>query len=502
MKSNPTGSFALQGGLARERPARPATLAARIATASLSTKLYALLMLAALPLSVVSAYQAFSGWHNSRAIADEFPRYVLAMQRQVAYKAFVDGVADAVDSGSLSEKAVKEAQEADRLTKALQALDAEPSASAVPDLGAVATAVSKSRELAALLPLREPIQRALATIGEQSKAHHAALDGIVQGSISSARRDASIALGVMLATLATALWVGRRLIAGILRVVFNLRSAADSIAQEAQRLSLEAEQARGRAAHEVEEIDAVAATMGRMVDDIADVSVHAEATATAADQTRRVAQQADQNMQASAASQSGLVRQVDESTTAIRVLSGAIHSISEITGVIRQIAHQTNLLAINASIEAARAGTQGRGFAVVATEVRHLAERTSTSTDNIKQRVETVEGDAERAVKAITTVTQVSEAIHRSTRETSLSLSEILGAAENLNGLAAKIASTATQQNQSARQVADNMRQMQELMRANGQGIEAVNLSSVNLVRTSHALQQQVAQLAGGTAPA
>jgi methyl-accepting chemotaxis protein len=292
------------------------------------------------------------------------------------------------------------------------------------------------------------------------------------------------------------------LIAGILRVVFNLRSAADSIAQEAQRLSLEAEQARGRAAHEVEEIDAVAATMGRMVDDIADVSVHAEATATAADQTRRVAQQADQNMQASAASQSGLVRQVDESTTAIRVLSGAIHSISEITGVIRQIAHQTNLLAINASIEAARAGTQGRGFAVVATEVRHLAERTSTSTDNIKQRVETVEGDAERAVKAIATVTQVSEAIHRSTRETSLSLSEILGAAENLNGLAAKIASTATQQNQSARQVADNMRQMQELMRANGQGIEAVNLSSVNLVRTSHALQQQVAQLAGDPVPA
>jgi methyl-accepting chemotaxis protein len=495
---------ALTPNVAAPKPQRATSLAGRASAMGLSSKLYALLMLAALPLSLVSGYQAFSGWHNSRAIAQEFPRYVLAMKREVAYKTFVDGVADAVDSGSLGDKAAKALQESAQLTQALQALDPEPGAAgaAVADLPAIAEAVAKSRALPALMPLRGPIQRALTAIGEQSQAHQAALDAIVSGSITAARRDAGIALAVMLLTLATALWVGRQLIAGILSVVGKVRHAADSIAHEARQLAAEAEQARNRAAHEVEEIDAVAATMSRMVNDIADVSVHAEATATAADQTRRVAQQADQNMQASASSQSGLARQVDASTTAIRVLSTAINSIGEITGAIRQIAHQTNLLAINASIEAARAGTQGKGFAVVATEVRHLAERTSTSTNDIKLRVDTVEGDADRAVKAIATVTQVSEEIGRSTRATSDILVEILGAAENLNGLAAKIASTAAQQNQSAQQVADNMRQMQALMRDNGQGVEAVNRSSASLVQTAHGLQVEVARLAGAPVPA
>ncbi len=473
-----------------------AGIAARLAALSLSAKLYALLMLAALPLTGLSAYQAFSGWHNSRAIAEEFPRYLLAMQREAQFKTFVDGVADAVDSGSLSDKAAKAAQEAARLSQALQALQTQDGAT-VPDLDAVAAAVARSRELPALLPLRQPIQRAQARIAEQAQAHRSLLDGVVTGSITAARRDALIAFAVTLLTMGTALWVGRRQIASILGVVQQVRAAANSIALEAQRLAQEASQARARAEHEAGELDALAATMSGMVDDIADVSVHAQATASAADQTRRVARQADQNMQASADSQTGLASRVDESTAAIRVLSLAIGSIGEITGAIRQIAHQTNLLAINASIEAARAGTQGKGFAVVATEVRHLAERTSTSTDDIKQRVDTVEGDAERAVKAIATVNEVSREIGRSTTATSAILREILGAAENLNGLAAKIASTASQQNQSARKVADNMRQIQDLIRDNGQGIEAVTHSSGNLVQTAQALQNQVALLAG-----
>ena len=195
MQLDSTPTFAnpvAQAGARRHQPG----IAARLAALRLSAKLYALLMLAALPLTGLSAYQAFSGWHNSRAIAEEFPRYLLAMQREAQFKTFVDGVADAVDSGSLSDKAAKAAQEAARLSQALQALqtpDGGPAASPASDLDAVAAAVAQSRQLPALLPLRQPIQRAQALIAEQAQAHRSLLDGVVTGSITGAHRDALIA---------------------------------------------------------------------------------------------------------------------------------------------------------------------------------------------------------------------------------------------------------------------------------------------------------------------
>jgi methyl-accepting chemotaxis protein len=465
------------------------------ASLGLAQKLYALVLLAALPLAGVAAYEAVSGWHQSKAIADEFPRYELAVRRETQFKTFVDGVADAVDSGTLSGKALQAVKDAQQASIDLQALGAQEDSQLGADLGVIAQAVGRSKELAALMPLREPIQRGQKAIAAASAQHHEQLEAIVNGSISGARRDAAIALVVVLLFTTAALWCGRGLIRSILRMVVGVRLAADRIAEESQALAAEARQSRERVEHQSREVAAVSGAIDRMVSDINEVSGHAVATAQAAGHTRQVAEEAGRNMQATAQCQTGLARRVEDSTAAIRALSQAIDSIGAIGGTIQQIAHQTNLLAINASIEAARAGSQGKGFAVVATEVRHLAARTSTSTQDIRARVEHVAGDSERAVKAIATVNQVSNEIGLATDATTGILNQILAAAANLDGLAGKIAETAGQQQASAGRVAENLDRIQGLMHDNGQSIEQVNQSSQRLVDTVLQMQRQVAEL-------
>lgn len=467
---------------------------------SLARKLYTLLLLAALPLSILSVYQGLSGWRNSHEIAQEFPRYVLAAQREAKFKVFLDGVADAIDSGTLSQNAARAAADAKHLSEELTALSGLADAELEADLATTASAAAGSQALQALLPLRETIQRASKAISTQAEAHHHALNAIVASSTWAARRDSLLALITVVLSLAVATWVGRKLIFSILGVVADVRKAADSIAAESQRLSDEASQARDRADHQLHELNVVAEELDAMVKAITEVAGHAEATAKAAGQARLVVAEADQHMHATAQSQAGMVQRVDDSTAAIQTLGRAINSIGQITEAIRQIAHQTNLLAINASIEAARAGPQGRGFAVVATEVRHLAERTSSSTDDIKGRVEAVENDAARASKTIAMVTEMSDEINRSTSSTTVLLNQILTATQNLNHLADKIAAAAAHQSESTRHLAVNMDRMKLLTRENGGGIDLVGESSQNLVQTARRLQSVVARLAGGAA--
>ena len=468
---------------------------------TLGGKLYALLLLASLPLCALLAYQSVSGWINSSNMAREFPSYVLTVQREAQFKIFVDGVSDAVDSGTLGDKAVAAAQATQHLSGELKALsgatDDKGSAELDADLDNIANAVAKSRALAALMSLREPIQRSTKAIAAQAQAHHQQLDEIVHDSIRASRRNTLIVLLIVALSLSMAFGVGRKLIDSILRVVSRVNLAAHSIASESQRLSTEADDERGRAGQQMVQLGAVVDAMDRMVADIADVATHAGNTSEAAGKTQRITSQADEFMLANAANQARMMSRVDECAGAIHALSQAMNSIGEITGNIRTIAQQTNLLAINASIEAARAGTQGKGFAVVAAEVRLLAVRTGTSTADIKSRVDSVEVDTERAVAAIATVTAVAEEINQSTESTSVILRQILGAANNLNALACKIASTAVQQNQAAQQVASNMAQMKDMSQATSRGIELVSQSSQNLVLTSQDLLAQVTALTG-----
>ena len=158
-------------------------------------------------------------------------------------------------------------------------------------------------------------------------------------------------------------------------------------------------------------------------------------------------------------SMSSLTDQIGKAGEAVERLSKETQNIGAVLDVIRGIAEQTNLLALNAAIEAARAGEQGRGFAVVADEVRHLASRTQSSTQEIQEMIEALQGRANEAVKVMGEGTGQVGVVEEMLENATMSLAEIGGYVGTIDGMNTTVASAAEQQSvavQSIREVIHN----------------------------------------------
>jgi aerotaxis receptor len=163
---------------------------------------------------------------------------------------------------------------------------------------------------------------------------------------------------------------------------------------------------------------------------------------------------------------------VQNSSATIQELNLAIAKIGDITNVIREIADQTNLLALNAAIEAARAGEAGRGFAVVADEVRKLAERTATSTTDISNNVMEIQSVTDAAVASMRDAVQEVETGIELIRESGTGLTRITETSSQVTTMARDIANAASEQSQASLLIADNMESVVRLVDAN---LEAAN---------------------------
>ncbi len=246
-------------------------------------------------------------------------------------------------------------------------------------------------------------------------------------------------------------------VAKIAVLLTSVSEVGNEIAASASQMSMTAERTNKGITEQQSETDQTATAITEMVQTAQEIARNASGAADAAHAADGEAQNGQSVVKLTVDSIQTLASEVDQAASVIDQLEADSEDIGKVIDVIKGIAEQTNLLALNAAIEAARAGEQGRGFAVVADEVRTLASRTQESTEEIMQIIERVQGGARKAVTAMETgksqtVISVEQAV-----KAGESLAAITQAVSTINDMNTQIAHAAEQQSEVAEEVDKNV---------------------------------------------
>ncbi|MGP0171365.1 methyl-accepting chemotaxis protein [Pseudomonas sp. NCHU5208] len=271
----------------------------------------------------------------------------------------------------------------------------------------------------------------------------------------------------------------------------TLQQVADSsslLASSSEELHAVTEDGRRGLYQQNAEIEQAVAAVTEMTAAVEEVARNAVSTSQATHDTDQSARHGHAQVGRTIDSIRLLTADIGSAGEEVSLLAGNVRNVGQVVNVIRAIADQTNLLALNAAIEAARAGEQGRGFAVVADEVRALAQRTQQSTGEIEQMIGAIQKETEQAVATMNASMERADSTLELAQSAGAALDEITEAIGTINERNLVIASASEQQAQVAREVDRNLVNIRDLSLQSSAGADQTTAASQELSRLAVAL--------------
>ena len=263
----------------------------------------------------------------------------------------------------------------------------------------------------------------------------------------------------------------------------EIASASDQLAAAAEELSAVTDESTQGLIRQNDEIQQAATAVNQMTVAVEEVARNAISTSQASEETRNDAVKGHAHVDDAVVGITRMATEIEGSAGKVESLAGQVRDIGKVIDVIRSVAEQTNLLALNAAIEAARAGEQGRGFAVVADEVRALAHRTQSSTVEIEGMINAVQQCADEAVAAMSDSRSLATQTQHLAAQAGEMLQRISLGVAQINDCNIVIASASEEQAQVAREVDRNLTNIQDLSAQTAAGANQTNASSHDLSR-------------------
>ncbi|MFK3798930.1 methyl-accepting chemotaxis protein [Pseudomonas sp. NPDC088444] len=278
------------------------------------------------------------------------------------------------------------------------------------------------------------------------------------------------------------------------RTIAELGDSSSQLASTSEEMTAVTEDALRGVQRQNDEINQAATAINQMSAAVEEVARNAALASAAARESSESAQNGRQRVDETVSVINELHQAVGATAVEINGLASQVQSISGVLDVIRGIADQTNLLALNAAIEAARAGEAGRGFAVVADEVRALAHRTQQSTAEIEKMIASIQGGTDKAVTAMDQSSDRARASLEVAEAAGIALAQITSAIVQINERNVSIACATEEQAQVAREVDRNLTSIRDLSLQTSAGANQTSAASGELSQLAVGLNGLVLQ--------
>ncbi|MBN3571690.1 methyl-accepting chemotaxis protein [Vibrio neptunius] len=275
-------------------------------------------------------------------------------------------------------------------------------------------------------------------------------------------------------------------------MVSKLSHVSASLSEQAKLTAEHAEERSARIRLQQDEINMVATAINEMAAATQEIAGNADNTAQNSTEAVTACVHGSKQVVQTQSSIQNLAQEVQVATDVILELEAHGNSISTILSTIQGIAEQTNLLALNAAIEAARAGEQGRGFAVVADEVRVLSQRTHASTQEIQQMIETLQSTTGKAVGIMDDSRQLTDTSVTDADSAAVSLTQIQSAVEQISDMATQIASAAEEQASVTSEITRNTVGIRDVSNELADEAHDAAAQAAQLSDLSHKLEQEI----------